>query len=33
MQVEENINFTKLDTGSSFQLAYSENDWLNEDNR
>lgn len=29
MQAEE--NFVKLDTGSSFQLAYP--DWLNEDNR
>lgn len=30
MQVEE--NFIKLDTGSAFQLAYPDSDWL-DDNR
>lgn len=30
MQVEE--NFIKLDTGSAFQLAYADSDWL-DDNR
>lgn len=31
MQVEE--NFIKLDTGSAFQLAYSDSDWQLDDNR
>lgn len=30
MQVED--NFIKLDTGSTFQLAYPDSDWL-DDNR
>lgn len=31
MQIEENLNFVKLDTGNSYQLAYPDNEWLSED--